>query len=148
MVSSVRAPHYPYRVESGVWCWWPHSRLGILLGERFDRTLFSTRYGYSKVWDIGPISIKWKRVTPLAQAMNASDIIELVGSEISWELLNADGRWYVHASHSSGDAESSCKFSDGDDDLTACVRRVANEVLEWQQEQGWPQTTGGSEREL
>ena len=74
--------------------------------------------------------------------MNASDIIELVGSEISWDILNSDGRWYVWASHSSGDPESSCKFSDGDDNLMACVRRVANEVLAWQRDQGW---TGRSE---
>lgn len=49
----------PFRTSFG-WCWWPiPGRLGILYGERFNRSLFSVRYGYSKVWDIGPFSIKW-----------------------------------------------------------------------------------------
>lgn len=78
--------------------------------------------------------------------MNASEIIELVGSEISWELLQSGEplTWYVHASHTSGDPETSCKFSEAGERLDYCVRRVANDVLKWQRDQGWPQFTGDS----
>lgn len=70
--------------------------------------------------------------------MRASEIIELVGSEVTWELLNADGTWYVWAQHRSGDPETSFKFQEGGESLDYCVRRVANDVLAWQKEHGWP----------
>ena len=50
----------PWSPEPGVWCWWPiPGRLGVLYGARFSREMFSVRYGYTKVWDVGPFSIKW-----------------------------------------------------------------------------------------
>lgn len=64
--------------------------------------------------------------------MKASDIIELVGGEIKWELLNADGKWFVWASHHGDGEDKSFKFCESGESLAYAVRRVANEVLDWQ----------------
>ena len=75
--------------------------------------------------------------------MKASEMIELVGSEVTWEILNADGTWYVCAMHHSGDPETSYKCQEASEVLDDCVRAVANDVLAWQKDQGWPVTGQG-----
>lgn len=70
--------------------------------------------------------------------MTASDIIELVGGEVSWEILNADGTWYVIASHHGLTDDESFKFEYGDEYLKVATRRCANDVLAWQKRHKWP----------
>jgi len=52
-------------------------------------------------------------------------IIEEMPGEITWEILNCDGRWFVWASHTSDD-EHSFKFSEADDDLKSALARLAH----------------------
>lgn len=69
--------------------------------------------------------------------MTASKIIELVGSEVTWEILNADGTWHVWASHHGETDDEFFTITGSGWDLDNVTRSVANRVLEWQKAHGW-----------
>ena len=59
-----------------------------------------------------------------------SSTIEKLGSEITWEILGCEDRWYVWASHNGCENEDDdFKFSDSGDSLAEAIEKVARRVV-------------------
>ena len=60
--------------------------------------------------------------------MLVSEMLEIIGSEVTWEFLQCEDRWFVWATHHGEDDCSSFKFTAADKFLGIAVRDVFDQL--------------------